>query len=67
MTYIWDTNIIIHAVRKPLFLEMLSEQYDFSNSLNALYISAVTIGEVHSISLRNGWGKRKTDELERII
>lgn len=67
MIYIWDTNILIHAVRKPLFLETLSEKYDFSNPLNDSYISAVTIGEVHSISLRNGWGKKKIDEIERII
>ena len=67
MTYFWDTNILIHAVRKHWFLETLDEQFDFANPLNKSYISAVTIGEIHSIAFRNSWGKKKMDVLEAII
>jgi tRNA(fMet)-specific endonuclease VapC len=67
MTYIWDTNILVYAVRNPLFLETLYDRYDLSNSLNKSYISAVTLGEIRAIAFRNRWGQKKTADLERLL
>jgi tRNA(fMet)-specific endonuclease VapC len=67
MTYIWDTNILVYAVRDPLFLETLYDRYDLSNPLNKSYISAVTVGEIRAIAFRNRWGQKKTADLERLL
>jgi predicted nucleic acid-binding protein len=65
MTYIWDTNILLHIVRTPLFLENLNQKFNFSNPQNQVYISAVSVGEIQAIALRNRWGiKRKTELVE---
>ena len=67
MTYVWDTNIIIHSLRNSQFLENLDNEYNFFNPLNTLYISAVTIGEVHSFSLRNRWGNKRLATMAYIL
>jgi predicted nucleic acid-binding protein len=48
MTYVWDTNIIILASRDPQFLKNLDTQFGLSNRVNTIYISVVTIGEIHA-------------------
>ncbi len=67
MTYVWDTNIIIQALRNPAFLTIINNQYDCFNPLNKLLISAVTIGELDAFALRNRWGTRRMLEMEQII
>jgi tRNA(fMet)-specific endonuclease VapC len=67
MTYIWDTNILVYAVRDTQFLETLYDRYDLSNPLNKSYISAVTLGEIRAIAFRNRWGQKKTADLERLL
>jgi tRNA(fMet)-specific endonuclease VapC len=67
MTYVWDTNIIIKAVRNPAFLTAINNQYDCFNPINKLIISVVTVGELNSFALRNHWGNRRKIEMERII
>jgi tRNA(fMet)-specific endonuclease VapC len=67
MTYVWDTNIIILSSRNSQFLENLDSQYDFFNNANTLYISAVTIGEVHAFTLRNRWGNKRMAEVNKIL
>ena len=65
MTYIWDTNILLEVLKKPQFLEILDKKYSFSSPQNKIYISAVSVGEIHAIAFRNGWGiKRKTELVE---
>jgi predicted nucleic acid-binding protein len=65
MTYIWDTNILLYILRIPNFFEILNQKYDFSNPQNKVYISAVSVGEIHAIAFRNRWGiKRKTELVE---
>ncbi len=63
MTYIWDTNILLNAVRDDYFLDKLSEKYEFSNPLNQIFASIVTIGEIHAIALRNRWGEKRMANL----
>ena len=65
MTYIWDTNILLNIVRDETFLEKLNAKYDFFNPLNDLFTSAVTIGEIHAIALRNRWGDKRMANLAR--
>lgn len=67
MTYIWDTNILLHILRKQDFLNDLNSKYDFKNPLNKIIISAVTVGEIHSIALRNRWGEKRMTALSDLL
>lgn len=64
MIYIWDTNILLHTLRKPDFFTELNLRYDFTSPLNEIHISTVTVGEIHSIALRNRWGERRMNDLK---
>lgn len=67
MTYVWDTNIFIKSLRNPIFFSTITSQYDSFNPENKLFISSVTIGELHAFSLRNRWGNRRIAEMEQMI
>jgi tRNA(fMet)-specific endonuclease VapC len=67
MTYVWDTNIFIKIVRNPEFLSVLNNRYDCFNASNEIYISAVTVGELHAFALRNGWGKKRIAYMKTIL
>ena len=65
MTYVWDTNILLNIVRDTSFLEKLDEKYHFSDPNNRTFVSIVSIGEIHSIALRNRWGEKRMANLEQ--
>lgn len=67
MTYVWDTNIFIQAVRNPEFLTIINSQYDCFNPSNEIYISSVTVGELNAFALRNGWGKKRLAYMRTIL
>lgn len=67
MTYIWDTNIILKAIRSISFLNNIKQKYNFNHPLNETCISAVSVGEMHALALRNHWGPIKMQELEQLI
>lgn len=67
MTYFWDTNIILHIIRNAEFFDALDKKYQFSHPLNKIYISSVTIGEVHAFALRNRWGQSKMSRLLHLL
>lgn len=67
MKYIWDTNILVYALRKSEFLEDLKLRYRLDDTLSNVYISAVTVGEIHSIALRNRWGKERMASLSKLL
>jgi tRNA(fMet)-specific endonuclease VapC len=65
MIFILDTNVLLHFLRgkRAYYVENFS-----INDPNArLLISAVSIGELRALSLRNKWGTRKTLEMEVLI
>lgn len=67
MTYIWDTNILIYALRKPEFLDNLKIRYGLDDKLSQVSISVVTVGEIHSIALRNRWGQKRMALLYNLL
>ena len=67
MTYVWDTNIFIKAVRNPDFLTNLNNRYDFFNSDNEIFVSAVTVGELYSFALKNRWGNRRLTDMANLL
>jgi tRNA(fMet)-specific endonuclease VapC len=65
MVYIWDTNILLYTLRRPDFFTTLNLRYDFTNPLNEIHISAVTVGEIYAIALRNRWGQGRMNDLKQ--
>jgi len=67
MTYLIDTNIIVHFVRASITYERLDESIPlFSNNLD-VYFSEVSVGEILSISKRNRWGSKKIERMETLL
>lgn len=67
MRYLLDTNIILIYLKDPLTKDYIKELYDPFNDNNEAIISAVTIGEIRSLAIRNGWGKRRISLVEKIM
>ena len=42
--------------------DKLDERFDFSSHRN--FISVVTLGELHALGLRNGWGAKRIAQIE---
>jgi len=67
MTYLIDTNIIVHFVRASMTYERLEKSIPlFSNNLD-VYFSEVSVGEILSISQRNRWGNKKIERMEAVL
>lgn len=68
MIYLLDTNILLAYLREPnptqIFID--KEFMPFASSDDAL-VSVVTVGEIKSIALRNGWGKKRKDKIKEIL
>ncbi|MCU0394040.1 MAG: hypothetical protein MUE81_23270 [Thermoflexibacter sp.] len=57
MNYLLDTNIVLLSVREEQFRQAIYQKYLKSGNLPI--ISVVSIGELRSLALRNGWGEQK--------
>ena len=64
MTYLFDTNILLHFIRASTVSQRIEELYDPFSSKNSLLLSVVSEGEVRSIALQSGWGVKKIQILE---
>ena len=63
MSYLIDTNIIVHFVRASVTYELLEKNIPLlSNNLN-IYFSEVSVGEILSFSKRNKWGSKKIQRM----
>lgn len=68
MIYLLDTNILIAYLREPnLTQEFVDKNYAPLDSVNDAVISVVTVGEIKSIAIKNGWGKNKVKKLEKLL
>ena len=67
MTYLLDTNIIIHLLRKDLTGEFIKKQYQLFDNSTRLVVSVITIGELHSFALQRNWGFQRKRDLENIL
>ncbi|MEY4903500.1 MAG: hypothetical protein RLZZ292_1315 [Bacteroidota bacterium] len=63
MTYVLDTNILLHILRKSDFFNKLNLKYNFFHPSNNVYVSIVSVGEIYSLAFRNRWGDTRRQEL----
>jgi len=67
MDYLLDTNIVLAYTRQDKTMKQIDAKYDPIGGNNASIISAVTVGEINSIAIRNKWGKRKLNYLDALL
>ena len=67
MSFLLDTNIILTYLRGASARDKFETILNLFNNENILIVSAVTIGELKSIAIRNAWGQRKIDRLVQLV
>ncbi len=67
MTYLLDTNILVVYVRGKNQAINLEEELGLLNSQDDIVISVVSVAEIKSLALQNGWGRNKTEKLISLL
>lgn len=65
--YLFDTNILLLYLRDDLKSKWLDQNLSPLETIHRQIISAVTLGELRSLSLRNNWGVNRTTKLEKLL
>jgi tRNA(fMet)-specific endonuclease VapC len=67
MTYLLDTNIVIHLIRDDATWSVIDDKYQLFKRPNRPAISVVTVGELRSFALQRNWGGQKLRNLLRLF
>ena len=67
MTYLIDTNIIMHYIRESEVFESVRRDYGMFTPSNNVIISEVSVGEIYSLAKRNRWGDRRMERLRLFL
>ena len=67
MDYLLDTNILVVYSRANRISHLLEDDLGLLTGSNNLIISAVTVGEINSIAIRNNWGIKRIARLETLL
>lgn len=67
MNFLFDTNIVLHYLRKSSTRDKIEMLHKPSDPRNKAVVSVVSVGELRSIALQNNWGLRKLAELEEFL
>ena len=65
--YVPDTNILVHQVRDDATGEYIRANYNLLAQATKPVISAVTQGELRSLSLQFGWGEAKNNQMNFLL
>ena len=67
MDFLWDTNLLLHRIRRSARYEEANKAYSFQETGNRVFLSVINIGEIESIAYQRNWGRAKWDELGHCI
>ncbi len=67
MTYLFDTNIVLHYLRRSPLRSYLEETLSPSAVRNTVVISVVTAGEIYSIAIQRNWGAKRLIALDNFL
>ena len=67
MHFLFDTNILLFYIRENNTASVIDSTYNPFGDGNTPILSVVSVGEIKSIALRNGWGKKKLDKLKELM
>lgn len=63
--FIFDTNILIESLRKPLFFQNLDNKFKLFEA--SIIISAVSAGELYAFALNNSWGEKRLNAAHSLL
>ncbi len=67
MTFVFDTNILLHYIRRSNVMTRVEHDFDPLSQANESWISAVSIGEIRSIAMQNRWGETRLVQLDAFL
>ena len=67
MIYLFDTNILVHYIRGSHVMDTVEQQYDPLGPDNESWLSAVSLGEIRAIAMKNKWGEKRTSRLDAFL
>jgi tRNA(fMet)-specific endonuclease VapC len=67
MKYLLDTNILLHFIRQDSIYRKIETDFAPLNAPHQAFVSAVSLGEIESISLQRKWGESKLAALLQIL
>jgi tRNA(fMet)-specific endonuclease VapC len=67
MIYLFDTNIVLHYLRKSSIMEQVEVQCNPFETSNESWLSIISFGEIHSLSLQNNWGKGRMEQMLMLL
>ena len=67
MTFLFDTNILLHFIRNsPLKQRVVTDFAPLSKS-NRAVLSVISVGEIKSIAIQNNLGQKRLHDLEELF
>ena len=67
MNFLFDTNVLLFYIRENALSAFIDATYNPFGEGNTPILSVVSVGEIKSIALRNGWGKTKIAKLKELM
>jgi len=67
MTYLLDTNILLAYLRDSGLANKIDKHFQPLAYPNTPIVSVVSLGELKSIALRNNWGQKRLDLLDKFV
>lgn len=67
MTYLFDSNIVLHYARKSALMVQIEQELDPFGSGNESWLCVVSKGELRSIAIQNQWGTLRRQHLEELM
>lgn len=67
MIYLLDTNCVLAYLRKNELAQQIDRHYNPFATDNIAILSAVVVGELHSITQQSHWGENRIEELTEFV
>jgi tRNA(fMet)-specific endonuclease VapC len=67
MTYLFDTNIVVHYLRESSLYQFIENQFFPFIDGNETALCVVSIGELRSIAIQSQWGLKRLTKFEEYL
>ena len=67
MNFVLDTNILLVWLKDPVTKRFIEDEFSPMSAGNTPIISAVTVGEIRSLALKNSWGQKRIAIVEELM
>lgn len=67
MIYLFDSNIVLHYVRRSALMLQIEQDFDPFGLGNESWLCVVSKGELRSIAVQNQWGAPRRLRLEELM